>query len=115
LQDVHNSDDARGMCVMAEQGLHGSMNEDLQHLEAELHRIVMIARTLARETDAIAGEHWNEPYAYRACNAAEAATRNLRRELERRWLVTPLDAERPQDLPPKTRSYPRVTQRGSNP
>jgi hypothetical protein len=90
-----------------------SMDEDMQHLEAELHRIVAIARMLARSDDAASGEHWHEPYAYRACNAAEAAARNLRRQLESRWLVTPLSNERPMDCPPSEPSYPRVTRRGS--
>jgi hypothetical protein len=74
------------------------MSEDLEHLEANLHRIISVARTLARDADASTGEHWNEPYAYRAALDAEAAARNIRRQLEARWMVTPLSAERPQDL-----------------
>jgi hypothetical protein len=94
-----------------------AMDEDMQHLEENLHRLVMICRTLARDADAIDGEHWNEPYAYRAAAAAVAASRNLRRQLETRWLVSPLSNERPEELSPisarKPKSYPRVTERGS--
>ncbi|MEO6115404.1 MAG: hypothetical protein ABIP33_03375 [Pseudolysinimonas sp.] len=104
----------------------GAMNEDLEHLEANLHRIVSVARTLARDADASTGEHWNEPYAYRAALDAISAARNLRSQLEARWLVTPLDAERPQNLPElnprtkhargtKTQSYPHVIQPGVEP
>ncbi len=98
---------------MAEQMPSSSMDEDLQHLETELHRVVMVARTLARDVDAIDGALWHEPYAYRACLAAEAAARNLRRQLEARWLVTPLSNERPMQETPSQESYPRVTRRGS--
>ena len=98
----------------------GPMNEDLEHLERHLHAVVMVARTLARDVDAIDGEHWHEPYAYQAAAAAIAAARNLRRQLESRWLVTPLDAERPSNKsdeqepssPQAPGSYPRVTRTG---
>lgn len=82
----------------------GSMDEDLQHLEEQLHRLISVARTLARDADASYGEVWNEPYAYRAANAALSARRNLRRRLEERWLVTPLEAERPDEVQAKTPS-----------
>ena len=80
---------------MANDTNHGPLDEDLQHLERHLHSIVTVARTLARDVDAIEGQHWHEPYAYQAARAAEAASRNLRRQLEARWMVTPLDPERP--------------------
>ena len=80
----------------------GSMDEDLQHLEEQLHRLIGIARTLARDADASYGEVWNEPYAYRAANAALGARRNLRTRLEERWLVTPLGTERPDEVQAKT-------------
>jgi hypothetical protein len=67
------------------------MDEDLQHLEEQLHRLAAIARQLARDADISYGQAWNEPYAYRAADAALSARRNLRRRLEERWLVTPLD------------------------
>ena len=92
------------------------MDEDLQHLETNLHRLAHIARTLARDVDAIESQLWNEPYAYRAALDAVRASVNLRSQLEKRWLVTPLSDERPDDLSPRTssknRSYPRVTERG---
>ncbi len=71
-----------------------AMDEDIQHLEDNLYRLVNVARTLARDADAPTGQPWNEPYAYRAANAAIKASRNLRSQLETRWLVTPLDTER---------------------
>ena len=88
------------------------MDEDLEHLERHLHSVVAIARTLARDVDAIDGEHWNEPYAYQAAAAALAAARNLRRQLESRWLVTPLSNERPSKEEPT--SYPHVIQAGGS-
>ena len=97
------------------------MDEDLEHLERSLHAIVAVARTLARDVDAIDGEHWNEPYAYQSAAAAIAAARNLRRQLESRWLVTPLSDERPTKQRDDDTgnggqpewSYPHVIQRGS--
>lgn len=82
----------------------GSMDEDLQHLEEQLHRLINVARMLARDADVSYGEVWNEPYAYRAANAALSARRNLRAQLEARWLVTPLQPERPEEVPAKTPS-----------
>ncbi len=73
------------------------MDQDLQHLEEQLHRLIGIARTLSRDADASYGQVWNEPYAYRAADAALSARRNLRRRLEERWLVTPLPPERPDE------------------
>jgi hypothetical protein len=83
---------------MAEHEPEGPMDQDLQHLEEQLHRLITIARTLSRDADASYGEVWNEPYAYRAANAALSARRNLRRQLEARWLVTPLSPERPDEV-----------------
>ena len=77
----------------------GPMDEDLQHLESNLHRLAHIARSLARDVDAVEAQLWNEPYAYRAATAAIKASANLRRQLETRWLVTPLSNERPEELP----------------
>jgi hypothetical protein len=96
------------------------MSEDLEHLERHLHSVVAIARTLARDADAVDGELWNEPYAYQASRAAISALRNLRRQLESRWLVTPLESERPtkdsddpeKQLSPDEKVYPRVTSAG---
>ena len=75
-----------------------SMDEDLQHLEEQLHRLIALARQLARDADISWGQPWNEPYAYRAADAALSARRNLRAQLEARWLVTPLGAERPDEV-----------------
>jgi len=96
------------------------MDEDMQHLEENLHRLAAIARTLARDVDAIDAHLWNEPYAYRAALAAIKASRNLRAQLENRWLITPLDEERPAELDAepvprkqrKKRSYPHVIPMG---
>ena len=96
------------------------MDQDLQHLEESVHRLAAIARTLARDVDAIDAGLWNEPYAYRAAIGAEKASRNLRRQLESRWLVSPLSQERPQELDtekstrrtPKKKSYPHVIPTG---
>jgi hypothetical protein len=92
------------------------MDEDLQHLEECLYRLVNIARTLARDADTIEPRPWNEPYAYRAANTAIKASANLRAQLETRRLVSPLDAERPEELspvsPPSKKSYPHVIPMG---
>jgi hypothetical protein len=92
------------------------MDEDLQYLEENLHRLVSVARMLARDADAIEGRPWNEPYAYRAATAALKASMNLRRQLEARWLVSPLPHERPDELPPETSrqpaTYPPVSRGG---
>jgi len=85
-----------------EDGGFRPIDEDLQHLEANLYRVIAVARTLARDTDSVQGIHWNEPYAYRAAEDAIKATRNLRRQLETHWLVTPLDPERPPQDPSLT-------------
>jgi hypothetical protein len=87
------------------------MNEDLEHLERNLHALVAVARTLARDADAVSGDRWNEPYAYQSAQAALSAVRNLRRQLETRWLVTPLDRERPsqEDEPQHQQAYPEST------
>jgi hypothetical protein len=91
------------------------MDEDLEHLERHLHSVVAVARTLARDVDAIDGELWHEPYAYQAAAAAIAAARNMRRQLETRWLVTPLDRERPRDEDdPQSQSYPHVIDDGGS-
>ena len=110
MQDVSKR---RGQAGLADAMGDSSMDEDMQHLEEALYRVVMIARTLARDGDAGTGELWHEPYAYRAAATAEAAARNLRRQLETRWLVTPLSNERPKQASPDHESYPRVTRRGS--
>lgn len=87
-----------------------SMDEDLQHLEEQLHRLSAIVRQLARDADISYGQAWNEPYAYRAADAALSARRNLRAQLEARWLVTPLEAEAPTEVqattPPGRRRNP---------
>lgn len=96
------------------------MDEDLQHLEENLYRLVSVARTLARDVDASNAETWNEPYAYRTADQAIKASRNLRRQLETRWLVSPLSNEREevQDAiqstrrTPKKKSYPHVISMG---
>lgn len=105
---------------MGETNPQSPMDEDIQHLEENLHRLAAIARTLARDVDAIDGGLWNEPYAYRAAIAAEKASRNIRRQLESRWLVSPLSDERPSELDgqkstrrtPKKKSYPHVIPMG---
>ena len=105
---------------MAETTPSNPMDEDMQHLEENLHRLAAVARTLARDVDAIDAQLWNEPYAYRAALAAIKASRNLRAQLETRWLVTPLDEERPVELEqepvprrnPKNKSYPQVISMG---
>ncbi len=105
---------------MADTTPSNPMDEDMQHLEDNLYRLVSVARTLARDADAIEARPWNEPYAYRAADQAIKASANLRRQLETRWLVTPLQEERPIELEkepvprrnPKAKSYPHVIPMG---
>jgi len=87
---------------MGETNPQSPMDEDIQHLEESVHRLAAIARTLARDVDAIEAGLWNEPY------------------LESRWLVSPLSNERPSELDanqstrrtPKKKSYPHVIPMG---
>lgn len=105
---------------MSETTPSNPMDDDLQHLEENLYRLVGVARMLARDADAIEAGPWNEPYAYRAADQAIKASRNLRAQLEARWLVTPLQTERPEELDgkkstrssPTKKSYPHVIPTG---